>query len=61
MLLPGDKKNTTTGSISYGAYDKGGILLSREYYKRKSQGIIIEGGSKESIATKTYVIKEYCY
>jgi len=27
--------------MSYEAYDKGEILLSGEYYKRKLQGIII--------------------
>jgi len=47
VLLPGAKAegvlllgrilqgSTVTGGTSYGVYDKGGMLLSGEYYKRK--------------------------
>jgi len=35
VLLPGNKRNAAIKNISYGAYGKGGVLLSGEYYKRK--------------------------
>jgi len=41
--------NTATKNTSYGAYEKGGILPSREYYKRKPQGATTEKNYKQKL------------
>jgi len=61
VLPSGDKGNTATGGISYGAYDGGGVLLSGEHHRRKPQGAVTGGGSKGSTATGAYAIREYCH
>jgi len=35
VLPPGDKGSIATEGISYETYDKGGVLPSGKYYKRK--------------------------
>jgi len=49
IFLKREKGSAVTRGTSYEAYDKSGILLSGEYYRRKSQGAVI-GGYKKSAA-----------
>jgi len=49
LLLSRNKGNTAIKNTSYETYDINKILPSREYYKRKPQGIIIGGYIKNTV------------
>jgi len=46
VLLPKDRGSIATKDISYGVYDRGGVLLSGEHYKREPQGAFTGGQRK---------------
>jgi len=53
VLLPGDRGSAATEGTSYRAYDRGEVLSSREYYRRKPQGTATGESYKRKLLRET--------